>query len=143
MATKDFFENFVINISDYDDLYNQLTIILKIDQIKYFIIETKFTTHHIERYGIFKSDRGDFKWLAESSYREKSDESNRSHIDPADNFPKYYFLSQCFRDEFIAWCMRRSLTIEQISIPFKYSPNFCIPLFEEIKNNHSQKDRRE
>ena len=85
---------------------------------KYIVIETEYTSHHIERTGY--QDRGRIKWIAETkpgAFRHMDnhvDEACRSYIDSGDLFPRLYFLGQSFLMEFEAWLKARDLTITNI-----------------------------
>ena len=87
-------------------------------QFIYIVVETKYTTHHIER--MFYKDRGKIKWIAETNrdafkaMDEDDAEAHRSHIDGGDLFPRLYFLGTSFLMEFSEWCKARDLFITNI-----------------------------
>ena len=88
----------------------------------YIVVETKYTTHHIERLMPTAKDRGRYKWIAEMKVEawddaERSDEARRSHIDAGDLFPRLYFLDDSLCNELFMWLKMRDLEVINITTP--------------------------
>jgi len=90
--------------------------------IYYIVIDTKYTRLHIERLMGSCSDRGRWKWIAETktdAYEEHplSVEASRSHIDGGDMFPRLYFLDDSLCNEIFSWLHKRNLEIIDVRVP--------------------------
>lgn len=109
-------------MSENEDIFHEeiLKVLLKKQKI-YIIVKTLFTIHHIEKLLGSVRDRGRWKWIAETDMKafDKKDipESNRSHIDGGDLFPRLYFNDDCFLKEFFSWLKVRDLKITDITVP--------------------------
>jgi hypothetical protein len=97
------------------------SLLLKV-YVPYIVVKTKYTTNHIEKLMPTCSDRGRWKWIAETNYdafdkMRDDEEAQNSHIDGADCFPRFYFRDESLVTELFAWIMRRDLTIIQMETP--------------------------
>ena len=90
---------------------------MKIYTIRYIVIETAHTMHHIERLSLNCKDRGRWKWLAETKKGALNGEDNYSFIDHSDLFPRLYFKDDSLVNEFFAWINERGLKITDIRTP--------------------------
>lgn len=86
--------------------------------VTYIVVKTKYTTHHIEKLLASCKDRGTIKWIAETSGFDDDDvESQNSHVDRNDCFPRFYFLKTSFLHEFREWLLIRDLQITDVQAP--------------------------
>lgn len=91
-------------------------------QQRYFVVETLYTEHHLERLAGTVKDRGRWKWIAESKQSSWNDareneEARRSHVDGGDLFPRLYFNNECLIKELLSWLEVRNLKITDIRTP--------------------------
>ncbi len=102
--------------------FDLIRAMMKTYSIHYIVIHTKFTTHHLEKLMPTCKDRGAWKWIGETKH-EAFDEMGRggeaglSHIDRGDMFPRLYFLTDSFINEFREWLKCRELEITEIEAP--------------------------
>ena len=94
---------------------------MKIYTIRYIVIETAHTMHHIERLSLNCKDRGRWKWLAETKEGafngDMNGEDKRSFIDHSDLFPRLYFRDESLINEFFEWIKMRDLKITNVKAP--------------------------
>ena len=89
------------------------------DRKNCIFIGTEYTHHYIERVMSTCSDRGRWKWFAETNSKyiqdvEKIEAAQVCHIDAADLFPRYYFLDDSLINEIIAWLDVRGQEIIEV-----------------------------
>jgi hypothetical protein len=97
--------------------------------VKYLVVETDYTTNHFEKLLGSCSDRGSFKWIAETNmtaYEENMQDprAHKAKINGSDLFPRLYFYADCLVKEFRRWCAIRQQDIQKITVPIEYSPMF-------------------
>lgn len=101
-------------MTDHDFIVNNFYKILDKKSMYYFVIETEFSRHHFEKISHSCKDRGKWKWIAETKLMgcdSPNEEAIRSHVDPHDCFPRFYFLEESLVNEFLQWLDVRQLKI--------------------------------
>lgn len=110
--------NLLGNKMEYGHNFSKITLaaaelLVKREYSCYLVIKTKHTNHYIER--VTYTDRGKFKWIAETEINaplnEKNAEWQRSFIDRQDLFPRLYFVISSLVVEMSAWLDARQLEI--------------------------------
>lgn len=105
-----------------ESVLEALKIMMETYSVRYIVISTKFTKHHLEKLMGSCSDRGKWKWIGETNYEafevmDKDEEARKSHIDHGDMFPRFYFLKSSFIAEFNEWLKARGLVVTDITAP--------------------------
>lgn len=105
-----------------ESILDALKIMMETYSVRYIVISTKFTKHHLEKVAGTNSDRGKWKWIGETNMEafeamKNNDEARRSHIDGGDMFPRFYFLKSSFIAEFNEWLKARNLVVTDIEAP--------------------------
>jgi|GEM_PF-3013186 hypothetical protein len=95
----------------------------------YIVVETDFTINHFEKLLASCSDRGSFKWIAETkvcAYEAAStcESARLAHIDECDYFPRAYFFADSLLKEFEMWRRKRKQDFQKITVPIEFSPQF-------------------
>lgn len=92
--------------------------------IRYIVVETKYTRHHIEKLLTSCRDRGSFKWIAENKNeyweaveKRKGGEVDTSAIDGQDCFPRFLFLPSSMVNELFTWLHVRILKVTDVKAP--------------------------
>jgi hypothetical protein len=113
---------------DIETALDALKIMMDTYSVRYIVVSTTYTKHHIERLMGSCRDRGTWKWIAETHHEDplfKNDEhaaqcvkeKYTSNIDRCDLFPRLYFLKTSFINEFREWLKARNLQITDIEAP--------------------------
>lgn len=101
--------------------------------VRYIVLESKNTRHHLEILSPSCSDRGIYKWIAESK------DSRIITVDDHDMFPRYYFLSESLIKEMVEWLKKRNeLIIPKVFIPNPSNPDQDVTILNHLEGEIKQ-----